>query len=72
MKLKLLFALLVLQVSFAQQRTCGMQERMVQIMNDPAQREAYLLQQSKFEVELEKLLLTVKLKKLNLRLNWKK
>lgn len=55
MKLKLLFVLLVVQVSFAQHRTCGMQEQMQRIMNDPAQREAYLNQQSKFQEELEKL-----------------
>ena len=55
MKFKLLFALLVFQMSFAQQRTCGMQEKMAQLMNDPARREAYLNQQSKFEVELQKI-----------------
>ena len=55
MKLKLLFVLLVVQVSFAQHRTCGMYEQMQRIMNDPAQRQAYLDQQSKFEVELQKL-----------------
>ena len=54
MKLKLLFVLLVFQVSFAQHRTCGMQEQMQRIMNDPAQRAAYLDQQSKFETELQK------------------
>lgn len=54
MKLKLLFVLLVFQVSFAQHRTCGMQEQMQRIMNDPAQRAAYLEQQSKFETELQK------------------
>ena len=55
MKLKLLFLLLVIQVSFAQQRTCGMQEKMAQIMNNPAQRATYLDQQTKFQVELQKL-----------------
>lgn len=55
MKLKLLFLLLVFQVGFAQQRTCGSQEFMQTIMNDPAQRAAYTEQQSKFEVELQKL-----------------
>ena len=54
MKLKLLFVLLAFQVSFAQHRTCGMQEQMQRIMNDPAQRAAYLDQQSKFETELQK------------------
>ena len=55
MKLKLLFLLLVIQVSFAQHRTCGVQEKMQQIMNNPVQRQAYLNQQAKFEVELQKL-----------------
>ena len=55
MKLKLLFVLLVFQVSFAQHRTCGVQEKMQQIMNNPVQRQAYLNQQAKFEVELQKL-----------------
>ncbi|MEO5777930.1 MAG: zinc-dependent metalloprotease [Flavobacterium sp.] len=55
MKLKLLFALLVVQVSFAQHRTCGMQEKMAQIMSNPTQRQAYLDQQHKFQVELEKI-----------------
>ncbi|WP_396157760.1 zinc-dependent metalloprotease [Flavobacterium sp.] len=55
MKLKLFFLLIVFQVAFAQQRTCGTQEYMQTIMNDPAQRAAYLEQQSKFEVEMQKL-----------------
>ncbi len=55
MKLKLLFALLVVQVSLAQHRTCGMQAKMTQIMNDPAQRAAYLDQQNRFEVELQRM-----------------
>lgn len=55
MKLRLLFLLLVFQMSFAQNRTCGMREYMQTIMNDPAQKAAYLEQQSKFQVELEKL-----------------
>ena len=55
MKLKLLFVLLAFQVSFAQHRTCGMQEKMSQIMNNPVQRQAYLDQQSKFQAELQKI-----------------
>ena len=55
MKLKLLFALLVFQVSFAQHRTCGMQEKQAQIMSNPVQRQAYLEQQNKFNVELQKI-----------------
>lgn len=55
MKLKLLFALLVFQVSFAQHRTCGVQAQMQQIMNDPVKKAAYLEKQSKFETELQKI-----------------
>lgn len=53
MKLKLFFLLLVFQMSFAQQhRTCGMEQLMQQIMNDPAAKQQYLQQQAKFEMEL--------------------
>jgi hypothetical protein len=55
MKLKLLFVLLVFQVALAQQRTCGTQELMETIMNDPAKRAAYIEQQNKFEIELQRL-----------------
>jgi len=55
MKLKLLFVLLVFQVGLAQQRTCGTQVLMEQIMSNPTQRQAYLEQQEKFEVELQSL-----------------
>jgi len=55
MKLKLLFVLLVFQVGLAQQRTCGSQELMQTIMDNPVQRAVYLEQQNKFDTELEKL-----------------
>lgn len=55
MKLKLLFVLLVFQVGLAQQRTCGTQVLMEQIMSNSTQRLAYLEQQEKFEVELQRL-----------------
>ena len=55
MKLKLLFAFLVFQVSFAQHRTCGMQEKLAQIMSNPVQRQAYLERQNKFNIELQKI-----------------
>lgn len=58
MKLKLFFALLIFQIGFAQHRTCGMKEKMQQIMNDPAKRAAYLDLQSRFETELERLTTT--------------
>lgn len=55
MKLKLLFLLLVCQVSFAQHRTCGMEEYMQQLMNDPAAKQQYLQQQANFEIELQRM-----------------
>lgn len=55
MKIKLLFALLILQFSFAQQRTCGMQEKLNQLMDNPLQNAAYLYDQSQFQIELDKL-----------------
>jgi len=55
MKLKLLFALLIFQFSFAQQRTCGMDQYMQRMMNDPIARQNYLELQQKFEIELAKL-----------------
>jgi hypothetical protein len=56
MKLKLsLLLLIVVQISFAQQRTCGMEQKMQQIMNDPIARQQYLQLQAQFEVELQKM-----------------
>jgi hypothetical protein len=56
MKLKLsLLLLIVIQISYAQQRTCGMEQKMQQIMNDPAAKQQYLQLQAMFEVELQKL-----------------
>jgi len=55
MKLKLLFLLLVFQVSFAQHRTCGMEQYMQQLMNDPAAKQQYLQLQAQFELELQRL-----------------
>ena len=43
MKLKLLFMFFVVQIAFAQQRTCGMQEKMQHIMADPILKQQYLL-----------------------------
>ncbi len=56
MKLKLFFTLFVVQIAFAQQRTCGMQEKMQLIMADPIQKQHYLERQAKFKIEYEKLL----------------
>lgn len=55
MKLKLIFLSLIFQISFGQHRNCGMKERMQQIMNNPIQKQAYIDQQAKFEIELQKL-----------------
>lgn len=55
MKIKLLFLLLVSQFTLAQQRTCGMEQQMQRIMNDPIARQNYLDLQAKFEIELAKL-----------------
>lgn len=54
MKLKLLFVFFVFQLTYAQQRTCGTQVLMEQIMSNPVQKQAYLEQQEKFEIELQK------------------
>lgn len=56
MKLKLLFALVVVQFSFAQQRTCGMEQEMQQIMANPVLRQQHLERQARFQVEYNKLL----------------
>jgi Pregnancy-associated plasma protein-A/Secretion system C-terminal sorting domain len=55
MKLKLLFALLVVQLGYAQQRTCGMQEEMQRIMADPQLKQNYLDLQQQFQSELQRL-----------------
>ena len=57
MKTKLLLLLLVVfQISFGQQRTCGMQEHMDQMMFNPVLKKQYEERQAKFEVELQKLI----------------
>lgn len=55
MKLKLFLLLLISSISFAQQRTCGSDEFMETLLSDPAQRQAYIEQQNKFNTELQKL-----------------
>ncbi len=55
MKLKLLFALLIVQLGFAQQRTCGTTEYMERMMADPALKQQYLDMQLQFESELQRL-----------------
>jgi len=57
MKTKLLLLLLVVcQISFGQQRTCGMQEHMDKIMFNPVLKKQYEERQAKFEIEYQKLL----------------
>lgn len=57
MKTKLLLLLLVVfQISFGQQRTCGMQEHMNKIMFNPVLKKQYEERQARFEVEYQKLL----------------
>jgi hypothetical protein len=58
MKTKLLLVLFMFgsQVFFAQQRTCGVDEAMQTIMNDPIQRAAYLEGKARFEEEYQRLL----------------
>ena len=55
MKLKLLFALLVLQLGFAQQRSCGSEQLMEVMMNNPALKQQYIEQQERFELQLQRL-----------------
>lgn len=57
MKTKLLLLLLVVfQISFGQQRSCGMQEHMNQMMFNPVLKKQYEERQAKFQVELQKIL----------------
>lgn len=55
MKIKLLLALFVVQLSFAQQRTCGTKEYMQNMMANPELRQQYLDLQQQFESELQRL-----------------
>ena len=56
MKLKLLFTLLVAQLAFSQQRTCGMEAKMQLIMANPTLKQQYLERQAKFKIEYDKLI----------------
>jgi hypothetical protein len=55
MKLKLLFALLIVQLGFAQQRTCGTDAYMETVMSNPQLKQQYLDLQQQFESELQRL-----------------
>ena len=57
MKTKLLLLLfIVFQISFGQQRTCGMQEHMNQMMFNPVLKRQYEERQAKFQVEYQKII----------------
>ncbi len=55
MKIKLLFALLFIQLGFAQQRTCGTDQYMQNVMSNPELKKQYLDMQQQFESELQRL-----------------
>ena len=55
MKIKLIIALLLFQSGFSQQRTCGIDLYMHQIMNNPVAKQKHQELQQKFEMELSKL-----------------
>ncbi|MBC7643127.1 MAG: T9SS type A sorting domain-containing protein [Flavobacterium sp.] len=55
MKSKLLyFAIFLFQISLSQQRTCGKDAKMQELMNNPVALQNYINLQNKFEVELSK------------------
>ncbi len=56
MKLKLLLALLLAQMSFSQHRTCGMEQKMQLIMSNPVLKQQFLERQANFEMEYQRLL----------------
>ncbi|RXR21958.1 zinc-dependent metalloprotease [Flavobacterium stagni] len=58
MKLRLLFALCLVQLGWAQQRTCGVDAYMEKIMENPLMKQQYMEQQEKFENELRRLVTT--------------
>lgn len=55
MKLKLLLISFLFQLGFAQHRTCGMQEQLQQVMNNPEKKQEYIQRHAKLEIELQKL-----------------
>ena len=55
MKLKLIIALLLFQLGFSQQKTCGTDAQIQKIMSDPVAKQKYLDFQKKFNIELAKL-----------------
>lgn len=65
MKLKLILAIFIVQIGFAQQRTCGMEQQMQRIMADPQSKQQYLDLQQQFESELQRLSLAQESNSLN-------
>jgi hypothetical protein len=55
MKLKLIIALLLFQLGFSQQKTCGTDLYMQEMMSDPVAKQKYLDLQNRFEIELSKI-----------------
>ena len=55
MKIKLILALLLFQSGFSQQKTCGTDAYMQQMMSDPVAKQKHLDLQKRFEIELAKL-----------------
>ncbi len=55
MKLKLIIALFLFQLGFSQQKSCGTDAYMQQMMSDPVSKQRYLDLQKRFEIELAKL-----------------
>jgi Pregnancy-associated plasma protein-A/Secretion system C-terminal sorting domain len=51
-KIKLLFMMLIFQIGIAQQRTCGMEDKMIRINSNPFLKQKYLGQQLKFRSKL--------------------
>ena len=55
MKLRLLFALCIAQLGFAQQRTCGVDAYMEKLMANPVMKQQHQALQDRFETELRRL-----------------
>jgi len=55
-KFILFMMLIASQLTFSQQRTCGMQQKMDRIMASPDLKQKYLEQQAKFETEYQRLI----------------
>lgn len=55
MKLKLLFTFLLVQFCFSQQRTCGVEQFMQKLQNDPIALKKHQELQQKFEIQLDKI-----------------